>query len=77
MSEDVARMVKQMIADQFERKIEEITDDALFSEDLGLDSLSQTELILSLEEKFNIVIDDETAHIITVGDAIKYIQERL
>ncbi len=77
MNNDVANKVRQLIADRFERKIEEVTDDARFTEDLGADSLDTTELLMNLEEEFGIEIDDEANTITTVGEAIAYIQARL
>lgn len=76
MSEDISSKIKQLIAERFERSIEEITDDARFNEDLGADSLDITELMMALEEEFNIEIDDEANSITTVGEAIAYIQKR-
>jgi len=77
MSEDIASKVKQLIADRFERQLEEVTDDARFQEDLGADSLDITELLMGLEEEFGIEIDDDANTISTVGEAITYIQARL
>ena len=77
MSDDITNKIRQLIADRFERKIEEVTDDARFTADLGADSLDTTELLLNLEEEFGIEIDDEANTITTVGEAIAYIQARL
>lgn len=77
MSEDIALKVKQLIAERFDRKLEEITDDAHFTEDLGADSLDTTELLMALEEEFGLEIDDEANTITTVGEAIEYIKARV
>lgn len=77
MSEDIAAKVKRLIAERFERSIDEVTDDARFNEDLGADSLDTTELMMALEEEFHIEIDDEANSISTVGEAIAYIQARM
>lgn len=69
--------IKSIIAERLDRKIEEVTDDARFVDDLGADSLDITELLMALEEEFNIEIDDEANEIDTVGDAIKYIESKL
>jgi len=69
--------IRNIIAERLDRKIEEITDNARFVDDLGADSLDLTELLMALEEEFNIEIDDEANSIETVGDAIKYIQSKL
>ncbi|HOH30326.1 MAG TPA: acyl carrier protein [Candidatus Hydrogenedentes bacterium] len=77
MSDDITNKIRQLIADRFERGIEEVTDDARFTEDLGADSLDTTELLMNLEEEFGIEIDDEANTITNVGEAIAYIKARL
>ena len=69
--------VKKIVVENLERKPEEVTDDARFIEDLGADSLDLTELLMALEEEYNVEIDDEANDIQTVGDAIKYIESKL
>ncbi len=69
--------VKQIIIEQLGVKAEEVTPDASFIDDLGADSLDTVELVMALEEKFEVEIPDEDAEkITTVGDAIKYIEEK-
>lgn len=75
MSDDLALKIKQVIAERCNRSLEQVTDDARFGEDLGADSLDITELMMALEEEFNITIEDDAAHISTVGDAIDYIKK--
>ncbi len=71
----VTDKVKSIIAEQLGVKIEEVTPEASFIDDLGADSLDIVELIMALEEEFNIEIPDEDAEkIIKVGDAVKYIE---
>ena len=77
MRDEIARKVKQLIADRFDRNMDEVTDAASFVDDLGADSLDITELLMALEEEFNIEIDDDANNIITVGQAIDYIDGRL
>ncbi len=74
---DLKDKIKKIIAERLDRKIEEVTDDARFVDDLGADSLDITELLMALEEEFNIEIDDEANEIDTVGDAIKYIDSKM
>jgi acyl carrier protein len=74
---NTAETIRNIIAERLDRKIEEVTDNARFVDDLGADSLDQTELLMALEEEFNIEIDDEANSIETVGDAIRYIQSKL
>ena len=69
--------VKAIIVEQLGVKAEEITPEASFIDDLGADSLDTVELVMALEEKFGVEIPDEDAEkIATVGDAIKYIEEK-
>ena len=69
--------IKSIIAEQLGVKPEEVTPGASFVDDLGADSLDTVELIMALEEEFNIEIPDEDAEKMkTVGDAIKYIEEK-
>ena len=74
---NIADKIKEIIADRLDRKIEEVTDEARFVDDLGADSLDQTELLMALEEEFNIDIDDDANDIETVADAVNYIQSKL
>jgi acyl carrier protein len=73
----VAEKVKSIIAEQLGVKIEEVKPEASFIDDLGADSLDTVELIMALEEEFNVEIPDEDAEKMTkVGDAIKYIEQK-
>lgn len=72
----VQEQVKAIIAEQLGVKEEEVTNDASFVDDLGADSLDTVELVMALEEEFDIEISDEDAEKIqTVQDAIDYITE--
>jgi len=74
----VAEKVKSIIAEQLGVKAEEVTPQASFVNDLGADSLDTVELVMALEEEFGIEIPDEDAEkITTVGDAIKYIEDKI
>jgi len=69
--------VKAIIAEQLGVKAEEVTPIASFIDDLGADSLDTVELVMALEEEFGIEIPDEDAEkMTTVGEAIKYIDEK-
>ena len=74
---DVAATIKDIIAERLDKSADEVVESAGFMEDLGADSLDLTELVMALEEEFNIDIDDDANQIETVGDAIKYIQSKL
>ena len=69
--------VRSIIAEQLGVKLEEVTPQASFIDDLGADSLDTVELVMALEEEFGIEIPDEEAEkLATVGDAVKYIEEK-
>jgi acyl carrier protein len=73
----VEEKVKSIIAEQLGVKSEEVTSEASFVDDLGADSLDTVELVMAFEEEFGIEIPDEDAEkITTVGEAIKYIDEK-
>ncbi|MBV31968.1 MAG: acyl carrier protein [Porticoccaceae bacterium] len=77
MSSIEERVIK-MVAEQLGVKEEEIQVSSSFVEDLGADSLDTVELIMALEEEFDAEIPDEEAEkILTVGDAIKYIDAQV
>ncbi|NPA73238.1 MAG: acyl carrier protein [Epsilonproteobacteria bacterium] len=67
--------VKEVVVEQLNVNPDEVKEDSKFVEDLGADSLDVVELVMALEEKFDIEIPDSDAeNIVTVGDAIKYIE---
>ena len=73
----VTEKVKSIISEQLGVKQEEVTPEASFIDDLGADSLDTVELVMALEEEFGVEIPDEDAEkITTVGDAIRYIEEK-
>ncbi|MBD3271781.1 MAG: acyl carrier protein [Elusimicrobia bacterium] len=72
---DVESKVKEIIVEQLGVDAKEVTNQASFVNDLGADSLDTVELVMALEEEFNIEIPDEEAEKIqTVGQAIDYIK---
>ncbi len=69
--------VKKIIVDQLGVKEDQVTPEAKFIEDLGADSLDTVELVMALEEEFGQEIPDEEAEKLqSVGDVIKYVEER-
>ena len=72
----VAETIKSIVAEKLDRSADEVTDSASFVDDLGADSLDITELLMALEEEFDVEIDDDANQIESVGDAITYIEER-
>lgn len=74
----VVDKVRQIIAEQLGVKVEDVTPQSSFVDDLGADSLDTVELVMALEEEFGIEIPDEDAEKMTnVGEAIKYIEEKV
>ena len=73
----VDERVKKIIAEQLCVEEDEVVPEASFVEDLGADSLDTVELVMALEEEFEIEIPDEDAEkILTVGKALDYIKEK-
>jgi acyl carrier protein len=78
MAVDVAAQIKEAIVEKLGVEESKITDSASFINDLGADSLDTVELIMELENRFNIQIPDEDQEKIqTVGDAISYVQSKI
>lgn len=70
--------VKEIIIEQLDVEADQVTEDASFIEDLGADSLDTVELVMALEENFDIEIPDEDAEKIkTVRDAVEYIDKHV
>ena len=70
--------VKKIVMEKLGVEEKQVTDEARFIEDLGADSLDTVELVMTLEEKFEMEISDEEAEkLTTVGLTIKYIEEKL
>ncbi len=74
----VEKRVKEIIVEQLGVNDSEVTPEAKFVDDLGADSLDLVELVMALEEEYNMEISDEDAEkILSVGDAIEYIQSHV
>ncbi len=68
--------VKEVVVEQLNCNADEVKEESKFVEDLGADSLDVVELVMALEEKFDIEIPDADAEAIaTVGDALGYIEK--
>jgi len=75
---EVATKVKEIIMEKLGTSEDKITPEASFRNDLGADSLSTVELMMELEEVFGVDIEDEEAEkILTVKDAVAYIEKKL
>jgi len=74
---DVEGKVKEIIMNKLGVEASQVTSEASFTNDLGADSLDTVELVMEFEKTFNLQIPDEDAEkISTVGDAIKYLQDK-
>jgi acyl carrier protein len=75
---DMVEKVKDIIVEELGVEREKLTDNASFMEDLGADSLDTVELVMAFEKEFDIDIPDEEAEKLrTVGDALKYLQDKM
>ena len=70
--------VKKIIVDQLDVEEDKVTEAASITDDLGADSLDVVDLVMSFEEEFDIEIpDDQVEKIETVGDIVKFIEEKV
>jgi acyl carrier protein len=77
VTENLEERVRKIIIEQLAVDAAEVTPQAQFVQDLGADSLDTVELVMALEEEFDIEIPDEDAEKIkTVGEAVTYIKEK-
>ena len=75
--EAILEKVRSIVAEQLSVDSGEVKPESNFKNDLGADSLDTVELVMALEEAFDIEIPDEAAEgITTVGDAVKYIEDK-
>ena len=78
MNQEVYEKIKAIVADLLDIEADTITPESKFQADLGADSLDLVELIMEFEEQFGGEISDEDAQqITTVGQAVKYVEERM
>ena len=77
MTKDIGNKVKKMVAEHLGVEETKVIDEANFIDDLGADSLDTVELVMAFEEEFGSEISDSEAEkILTVGDAIKFIESK-
>ena len=78
MNQEIFEKVKKIVIEQLEVEPEQVTPEANFANDLGADSLATVELVMALEEEFDIEIPDEVAEQIdTVGKAVEHISKKV
>ena len=77
--QDIFERMQKIIAEQFAVDAEEITAETNFEDDLGADSVDLVELVMSMEEEFEIgeVHEDELRGLTTVGDCVNYLTKKL
>lgn len=74
---NIEKKIKQIIAEQLSISEDEVTPEASFIDDLGADSLDIVELVMAMEEEFEMEIPDEDAEkLLSVQDAIDYVKKR-
>ena len=73
--EEIFQAMQQLVAEQYAKEPEEVTMDTSFEEDLGADSVDLVELVMAIEEEFDVgeIQEDELPALRTVGDAVRYI----
>ena len=77
MTKDIGGKIKKMVADHLGIEESKVVEEANFIDDLGADSLDTVELVMAFEEEFGSEISDGDAEkILTVGDAIKFIESK-
>ena len=77
MSDDISNKVRKIVADHLGIEEAKVTEESSFIDDLGADSLDTVELVMAFEEEFGSEIsDNEAEKILTVGDAIKFIESK-
>lgn len=75
---DIFEQVKKILCDQLDLEEEQVNEDSEVIDDLGADSLDIVDLVMTLEEKFDTEIPDEDIeNLKTVGDIVKYIEDRV
>ena len=77
MSTDISNKVRKIVADHLGIEEAKVTEESSFIDDLGADSLDTVELVMAFEEEFGSEISDSEAEkILTVGDAVKFIENK-
>ena len=77
--EEIFKTMQKLIVEQFALDPDEVTMDSSFEEDLGADSVDLVELVMAMEEEFDVgeIQEDDLSGLKTVGDAVRYIAEKL
>ena len=77
--EDIFKMMQDLIAEQFAIDADEISMDSSFVDDLGADSVDLVELVMAMEEEFNVgeIDEDDLTGLKTVGDCVRYLYNKM
>ncbi len=77
--EDIFKTMQDLIAEQFAIDADEISMDSSFVDDLGADSVDLVELVLAMEEEFNVgeIDEDDLTGLKTVGDCVRYLYNKM
>ncbi len=78
-NDEILKVLRELVAEQFAKEPEEISLDTAFEGDLGADSVDLVELVMAMEEEFEVgeIQEDELATLKTVGDAVSYVAGKL
>ncbi len=78
-NEEILKVLRELVAEQFAKEPEEIGPDTAFEGDLGADSVDLVELVMAMEEEFEVgeIQEDELSALKTVGDAVNYLAGKL
>jgi acyl carrier protein len=78
-NEEVFQAMRDLVAEQFAQSPEDVTMETSFEEDLGADSVDLVELIMAMEEEFDVgeIQEDDLSELKTVGDAVRYLAGKL
>ena len=78
-NEEIFQTMKDLVSEQFGMELDEVTLETSFEDDLGADSVDLVELVMAMEEEFELgqTAEDEVKAIKTVGDAVKYVAGKL
>ena len=77
--EDISKTMQDLIAEQFAIDADEISMDSSFVDDLGADSVDLVELVMAMEEEFNVgeIDEDDLTGLKTVGDCVRYLYNKM
>ena len=77
--EDIFKTMQDLIAEQFDIDADEISMDSSFVDDLGADSVDLVELVMAMEEEFNVgeIDEDDLTGLKTVGDCVRYLYNKM